>query len=198
MSCQKVIIAIHICFVFVLFSVAATPEPSDSLVQNVSSTETYLYLDWDALLTKLEIQGWSFGHRKYQLFICNTLAEANSVKLGHTLRLLNQVGSFLNKLKACFKNKMLMSLFERRQQCFKLMKKIPPWACKVLKSEFRSPQRRCHFEKVCKKNVERGPHPRWTEFENDVHFEVALMRAASIKGNDTLNNSLATSHSDVY
>ncbi len=188
-SCQKVIIAIHICFVFVLFSDTAIPKAHNSLIQNVSSKETYLYLDWNALLTTLERKGWQhwqFGHHKYQLIICNTLDKANSVKLTHTLRLLNQVGSFLIKLQACFRNRMLMSLFESRQQCFKQMKKIPPWACKVLESEFGS--RSCYFENVCKKNVKRGPHPKWTEFEKDVNFEVALMRAASIKGNDILNN----------
>ena len=180
MSWQTVIIAIHMS-ISVLFSATATPESHDSLVQNVSSKETYLYLDWDPLLTTLEEKGWRFGHHNYQLLICNTLAKANSVNLKHTLRLLNQVGSFLNKLKACFKKKMRTTLFSRKPKCFKQLKKISPWACKVLASEFGS--HGCQFEKVCKKNLKRGPHQKWTELENDVDFEVALMRAASIKGN---------------
>ncbi len=64
------------------------------------------------------------------------------------------------------------------------MEQSPPWACKVLESDF------CHrnqFEMVCKKNLKQGPHQKWTEFENDVDFEVALTRATSIKGNGMLN-----------
>ncbi len=182
--------------VFLFFS-TATLEADDSLVQNGSSTETYLYLDWATLLKAVEKSSWCYDQcftqkfilggsweSKHQCLLCETLAEANSVKLKHTSRLMNQVGSFVHKLKQCFNKKMKMSHFSR-QQCVKQMEKSSPWACKVLESEF------CHrnqFEMVCKKNVERGPHPKWTEFENDVDFQVALIQAASIQGNGILNN----------
>ena len=149
-------------------------------MQNVCSTETYLYLDWATLLKALEKTGWCSDHRVPQRLLYEALAEANTVKLRYTPRLKNQVGSFVQKLWQCVSKKMKTSQFSR-QQCVKQMEKSPPWACKVLESEFYG---RNQFEMVCKKNVERGPHLKWTEFENDVDFQVALMRAASIKGND--------------
>ncbi len=173
------IIAIHSSVLFV-FSAATLPA-DDSLVQNVSSTETYLYLDWATLLKPLKVKGSHFNHRLQQTPLCKTLAKANAVQLRGTPRLMNQVGSFAHKLKLCFNRKMDETK-SNKQQCIEQMEKSPPWACKVLESEFYGCSNR--FQQICKKNLKRGPHPKWTEFKNDVDFDVAFMQAASIEGKD--------------
>ncbi len=89
--------------------------------------------------------------------------ESQSVKLIHTERLGYQLLAFLSKLQQLYK-KVPLPL---KQQCYDILRRTPPWACRVLASEFAEQE---DFHRFCNENKQYGLHSKWTEFEEEQDF----------------------------
>ena len=108
--------------------------------------------------------------KTHETLVFKLLCEENDVKLINTPRLAFQIMSFVYKLKAkfseiCGSNRKIRKVFNE------LMIKSPPYACKILASEF---VHRKDYMAILKDNQLSDPHPKWTEYENEADFKQPL------------------------
>ena len=54
-----------------------------------------------------------------------------------------------------------------KRHFYAILRSNPPWACRVLASEFAEQE---DFHHVCNENKQCGLHSKWTEFEEEQDF----------------------------
>ncbi len=128
-----------------------------------------MYCSMNYLIKRIQRNGWNHTC-KMETLVFKLLCEENKVKLIHTPRLTSQIMRFVCKLQAkfsevCEPNKKLLKVF-----C-NLMMESPPFACKILASEF---VHRKDYVQIWQKNHQSEPHPKWIEYENEADFEQPL------------------------
>ncbi|XP_072037857.1 uncharacterized protein [Amphiura filiformis] len=150
-----------------LRSKGADREPKQTVSYMYSETETYLYINWSPLRSIMKRNGWQLAQPVYETLIMKVICEEQSVDLIRTPRLKDQIIRFTSMLRSKYK-KLGPSY---RKHFWAHITQGPPWACKILASEFHS---REQFQRICHESVQHGPHPKWTEFVNRQDFEVPL------------------------
>ncbi len=106
----------------------------------------------------------------HETLVFNLLCEENDVKLIHTPRLTNQIMSFVSNLMAKY-SEICQPNRKQRKVFYQLMIESPPYACKILPSEFVHQK---DYMAILKDNKLSDPHPKWTEYENEADFKQPL------------------------
>ncbi|XP_072037847.1 uncharacterized protein [Amphiura filiformis] len=115
--------------------------------------------------------GW-LNKLHLEMFIFKTICEQHSVGLIYTSRLRSQIICFISILRSIYM-KLCVHQSAHRQQFYNQCNISPPWACKVLASEFYR-QEEFHQSRQMNKH---GSHPqcmRYTSMEDWAEFEVAI------------------------